>query len=125
MKAGEPLTPIEAMAAPWIIEHPHYHGVLGDPANREVSSLDKSADVGESFLHLSMHLSLAEQASIDQPRGIRAALATLAFSCASLHDAHHLAMPCLGSLLAAAQQSGRLPDGTDYVECVMRQMTRR
>ena len=79
---------------------------------------------GNPFLHLSMHLSISEQCSIDQPRGIRQAVELLAARRGDLHAAHHEAMECLGQMLADAQSSGRPPDGEAYVACVQRRATR-
>ena len=67
-----------------------------------------------------MHLSLAEQVQVDQPRGIKAAVETLARRAGSLHEAHHAAMDCLGEMLWTAQRSGQPPDGEAYVDCVRR-----
>jgi hypothetical protein len=76
------------------------------------------------FLHLSMHLSISEQCSIDQPRGIRQAVELLTHKLNSLHDAHHQAMECLGRMVYESQRSGRMPDGQAYIDCVQRHATR-
>jgi hypothetical protein len=78
---------------------------------------------GQPILHLSMHLSISEQCSIDQPRGIRQAVELLARRLDSLHEAHHVAMECLGQMLWEAQRSGRPPDGEAYVASVQRRAT--
>ena len=70
-----------------------------------------------------MHLSISEQCSIDQPRGIRQAVELLAAR-SSLLDAHHAAMECLGRMMWEAQRAGRPPDGEAYVDCVQRRATR-
>ncbi len=75
------------------------------------------------FLHLSMHLSISEQCSIDQPRGIRQAVELLAARRDSLHEAHHDAMDCLGQMLWESQRAGRPPDGQAYIDCVQRKAT--
>ena len=72
---------------------------------------DGSDGGANPFLHLSMHLSISEQCSIDQPRGIRQAVELLAARRNSLHDAHHEAMECLGQMLWESQRVGRPPDG--------------
>ncbi|WP_085314251.1 DUF1841 family protein [Derxia lacustris] len=112
-----PMEPLELAAAEWIAEHPEYHDELAASA-----SADYSIDGGRTnpFLHLSMHLSLAEQVSIDQPRGIKAAVQALALRHGSLHAAHHEAMDCLGEMLWTAQRNGQPPDGEAYVDCVRR-----
>ena len=71
-RATEVLTPLESMALDWILEHPEYHGDLESP---EAMTAEYPVEHGRTnpFLHLSMHLAIAEQLSIDHPRGIRAA----------------------------------------------------
>ena len=70
-----------------------------------------------------MHLSISEQCSIDQPRGIRQAVELLAKRLDSLHDAHHAAMECLGEMLGKPTL-GRPPDGNAYIAAVQRRATR-
>jgi hypothetical protein len=87
---------------------------------------DFSVENGQTnpFLHLSMHVSVSEQCSIDQPRGIRQAVELLAAKRNSLHDAHHEVMECLGAMLWESQRSGRPPDGQAYIAAVQRLATR-
>ena len=115
-----PLTPLETLASLWIAEHPEYHADVSDEA--AALAADYRVDAGRTnpFLHLSMHLSISEQCSIDQPPGIRGAVEATAARLGSLHDAHHQAMECLGEMIWQSQRSGRPPDGDAYVECVRR-----
>jgi hypothetical protein len=76
--AREVLTPMEAVAAQWIAEHPEYAGDLADVDAALAAVYTVEDGRTNPFLHLSMHLSIAEQCSIDQPRGIRQALELLA-----------------------------------------------
>lgn len=123
-RAAEVMTPMEAIAARWIAQHPEYADDLAD----EAAALAKVYTVEEGrtnpFLHLSMHLSIEEQCSIDQPHGIRQALELLAAKRNSLHDAHHEVMECLGEMIWASQRSGLPPDGQAYLEAVRRRATR-
>ena len=122
-RAGQPMDALETLAAQWMQEHPEYHPELVD-AEAAVSRTYDAQDGGSNpFLHLSMHLSISEQCSIDQPRGIRQAVELLAARRGSLHDAHHEAMECLGQMLWESQRAGRPPDGQADVECVQRRAT--
>jgi hypothetical protein len=123
MRANEILTPLEAIARDWIVQHPEYHDDLADV--NEALAADYSVEKGKSnpFLHLSMHLSIAEQISIDQPPGIRAAFTTLAGKIGE-HEAYHEIMECLGEMIWQSQRSGLPPDGTAYVENVRRRAAR-
>ncbi len=123
-RAGQPLEALETLAALWIDEHPEYHADLADADAAVARNYDESGGGRENpFLHLSMHLSVSEQCSIDQPRGIRQAVELLAKRRDSLMDAHHAAMECLGQMLWQSQRSGRPPDGEAYVACVQRKAT--
>ena len=123
-REGLPMSPMESMAADWIAEHPEYHADLAD-AEAAVSR-NYAVEDGRTnpFLHLSMHLSIAEQCGIDQPTGIRQAVGLLAARRNSLHDAHHEVMDCLGEMIWASQRSGLPPDGLAYLEAVRRRATR-
>ncbi len=120
---GLPLTPLEMMAADWVAEHPEYEGDLADEeaAVAAVYTVDEGRT--NPFLHLSMHLSISEQLSIDQPRGIRQAFELLAARRGSVHEAQHEVMECLGEMLWESQRSGRPPDGEAYIDAVRRRAT--
>jgi hypothetical protein len=124
MRGNDILTPLEAIARDWIVEHPEYHDDFADVD--AALAADYSVEQGKSnpFLHLSMHLSIAEQISIDQPPGIRAAFILLANRLGSEHEAYHEIMECLGEMIWQSQRSGLPPDGVAYVECVQRRATR-
>ncbi len=119
-RVGEPLEPLQALAAELILQHPEYHALLEDAE----ASLAREwpPELGETnpFLHLGLHLAIAEQLSIDQPRGIRSLYQAL---CARLDDEHaaqHVLMECLAETIWYAQRSGQAPDATAYLACVKR-----
>ncbi len=124
VRERRPLLPIEAIAARWIEQHPEYHAELADVEAALAADYTIEDGRANPFLHLSMHLSLDEQLSIDQPSGIAQAVQLLAARLGSMHDAQHEAMECLGEMLWASQRSGLPPDGQAYLECVRRRATR-
>jgi hypothetical protein len=123
-RAGQPMEAIETLASQWIEEHPEYHADFSDADAALEKMYDVEAGKTNPFLHLSMHLSISEQCSIDQPRGIRQAVELLAARRNSLHDAHHEAMECLGQMVWESQRAGRPPDGAAYIDCVQRRATK-
>ncbi len=123
-RTGQPMEAIETLASQWIDEHPEYHADFADVDAALQSMATPEAGRTNPFLHLSMHLSISEQCSIDQPRGIRQAVELLTHRRNSLHDAHHEAMECLGTMLWESQQAGRPPDGDAYIACVQRRATK-
>jgi hypothetical protein len=86
-RSGAPATPIETIAADWIAEHPEHHDELAELDRALAARYDGSDGRSNPFLHLSMHLSISEQVSIDQPAGIRQALELLAARLGSRHAA--------------------------------------
>ena len=122
-RAGQALEAIETIASQWQEEHPEYHADFADVDAALARMHETEAGKTNPFLHLSMHLSISEQCSIDQPRGIRQAVELLAARRNSLHDAHHEAMDCLGQMLWESQRAGRPPDGDAYIACVQRRAT--
>lgn len=123
-QTSQPLDALETLASQWIAEHPEYHGDFADEAAALAAMKDAVEGRTNPFLHLSMHLSISEQCSIDQPRGIRQAVELLTARRQSLHDAHHEAMECLGRMIWESQRSGRPPDGAAYIDCVQQRATR-
>jgi hypothetical protein len=121
---GQPMDALETLASQWVAEHPEYHADFSDVD----AALERMYEVKDSkinpFLHLSMHLSVSEQCSIDQPRGIRQAVELLTAKRDSLHDAHHETMDALGQMIWESQRSGRPPDGHAYIDAVQRRATK-
>jgi Domain of unknown function (DUF1841) len=121
-KAAEVLTPLEAIALDWIIEHPEYYA---DFENDQAMTTDYSVDKGRTnpFLHLSMHLAIAEQLSIDHPPGIWAAYQQLV-NRSDAHQAAHEIMECLGQVVWEAQRLGTPLDSDSYIELIRQRALR-
>ena len=109
----------EATAADLIAEHPEYHALLEDPQAAVEREFTPEGGQMNPFLHLSLHLAIAEQISIDQPPGIKAAYAALRRTL-DVHDAEHAIMECLGETLWRAQRNNAPMEGEAYLDCVRR-----
>jgi hypothetical protein len=123
-RTGGILTPLEAMAAEWIVEHPEYQTELSDEQAASHAEYLPEGGRTNPFLHLSMHLAISEQLSIDQPPGIRAAHERLAARLGSMHDAQHAIMECLGETLWEAQRNNTPPDTEAYLARIERRASR-
>jgi hypothetical protein len=123
LRGGLPLDPMERIAARWLTEHPEYDADLADEATALAAIYEVEGGRTNPFLHLSMHLSIEEQVAIDQPTGIRQAVALLAARRGSLHEAHHEVMECLGEMIWTSQRSGQPPDGPAYIDAVRQRAT--
>jgi Domain of unknown function (DUF1841) len=115
-----PATPLEVIAADIVDMHPEYHALLD--AGEEALAREWTPEDGETnpFLHLSLHLAIAEQLSIDQPPGIRAAFESRLSRHGERHAALHDILDCLGETLWRAGRDRAPPDGAAYLDCIRR-----
>jgi len=120
-RAREPLSGLERIAASLVAQHPEYHAVLEDPErNLDRDWQPERGDVNP-FLHLSLHLAVAEQLSIDQPAGIRAEFDRIHMARGDEHAALHAVLECLAEVIWNAQRHGTPPDAALYLACLARQ----
>ena len=113
----------EVTAAELIEQHPEYHALLENPEAAVAQEFTPEGGQMNPFLHLSLHLAIADQFSIDQPPGIRAAYQALRQRL-EVHDAEHAVLECLGEALWRAQQNGGAIDAELYLENVRRAASR-
>jgi hypothetical protein len=115
-----PLEGLERTAIEIILMHPEHYPLLDNPERNLETEFTPEDGAVNPFLHLSLHLAIAEQLSIDQPRGIAAAYRELAGRTASPHDALHALLECLGEIVWLAQRGGTAPDELAYLDCIRR-----
>lgn len=119
-QGGAELSALEGLIAGIIEQHPEYHLLLNDPD--AALGHEASPATGESnpFLHMAMHITLAEQLSTDRPTGFRHLYQRILQASADSHDAEHHMMECLGLVLWEAQRAGRQPDEQAYLVALAR-----
>jgi hypothetical protein len=114
-RAGEPLAGIETLALDVILQHPENHEMLAQPKRyREKDYNDES----NPFLHMSLHLALEEQLSIDQPPGIAGLYQKIFLRFNDRHAALHEALECLAETVWRAQRDKAAPDAEAYLSCM-------
>jgi hypothetical protein len=114
---GVPLAGMDALALDVILQHPEYHAALDEPERTRDRDY---ADEANPFLHMSLHVALEEQLSIDQPAGIRDAWKALLARAGERHRALHEALECLAETLWRAQREAKSPDAAAYLSCLRR-----
>jgi hypothetical protein len=112
------LTPLENIAARWLVEHPEYYAELQDEA--KAVATDYSPETGRinPFLHLSMHLSISEQVQADIPVGLKNAYGLALSKYGDPHQTHHAVMEVLGRVLWESQRQNTPPDMLAFVDGV-------
>ena len=114
-----PLTPLEGMAVDIMVDHPEYQQILSQ--RDQYVDRDYAPEHGDinPFLHMSMHLSIREQISIDQPPGVMAQHQRLCRSLGGAMEAEHAMMDCLAEMIWQAQRAGTAPDASIYLACLV------
>jgi hypothetical protein len=121
-RAGQPLVGMEGLALEVILLHPEYHDVLSQPGrSRERDYVDES----NPFLHMSLHIALEEQLSIDQPPGIAQRFQALIALYQDRHEALHQALECLAETVWRAQRDNAPPDAAAYLDCLAARARRK
>lgn len=119
-RAGAPLEGLETVALQVLLLHPEYHPVL---ENRDRSAArEYFPESGETnpFLHLSLHLALEEQLSIDQPPGVAQRFQDLLAKSGERHDTLHQAIDCLAEMVWRSRKDKAPPDAGLYLGCLER-----
>ena len=116
------LTDLEKIAYTIILTHSEYHSILAD--RNKYADYQWTVEMGQTnpFLHLSMHMSIVEQLSIDQPFGIKALYHELCTKSGDAHATEHEVMDCLGEMLWQAQNTRQAPDAQIYLSCLNRKL---
>jgi len=114
-----PLVGAEVTAADLAERHPEYHALLTDAEGALDKEWTPEGGQMNPFLHLSLHLAIHEQVSIDQPPGIRAAFNSLRTRL-DPHAAEHVLLECLGETIWRAQRENKPMDALAYVDAIRR-----
>ncbi len=109
------LTDLEKLGLHIMHMHPEYHPILDAP--EQFKHVAYYPEMGETnpFLHMSLHLSVLEQISINQPIGIAPIYQKLLFKHQNEHDAQHDILECLGETIWLAQRNQTGLDSEHYL----------
>lgn len=109
------LSDLEKIAVEVMQMHPEYHAVLDAP--ERYMSQQYFPEMGETnpFLHLSLHLSVIEQISINQPTGISGIYHTLRQQHDDAHLAYHDLIDCLAETIWQSQRQNIPLDAAHYL----------
>lgn len=121
-RSGQPLEGLESTALEVVLLHPEYHALLADRERNIERDYTPEAGSLNPFLHLSLHLSIAEQLAMGQPPGISELFEALVSKFGDRHEALHTVLECLGDTVWQANRSGSPPDQDAYLACLRRHL---
>jgi hypothetical protein len=110
------LTDLEKIAIEVMQMHPEYHYILDAPERYMHEQYFPEMGTTNPFLHLSLHLSVIEQISINQPIGIAPIYAQLCQQHNDSHLAQHDILDCLAETIWQAQRNNAPLDAENYLD---------
>jgi len=111
---NKPLEPLEKQLSSIIEIHPEYHDLIG---NIDSEYFPEQGEVNP-FLHIYLHLTLRDQLTIDQPKGIKAVHQKLIKQHKNLHIVDHLMMECIVEMIYMSQKNNTAIDNKKYLNCI-------
>jgi hypothetical protein len=114
-KQHSPLSDLEKIAVEVIQMHPEYQPILEAPERYMHQQYFPEMGETNPFLHLSLHLSVIEQISINQPIGIKEIYAKLQQKYGDKHMAQHDLLECLDETIWQAQHNNTPLDSIHYL----------
>ncbi len=114
-KQKQPLEGVEKIGVQVMQSHPEYHAILGDA--KHYMQQQYFPEMGETnpFLHMSLHMSVLEQISINQPIGIASIYQQLIAKHQNELDAQHDLIDCLAETIWQAQRNQQPLDAENYL----------
>jgi Domain of unknown function (DUF1841) len=119
-KAQQILTDLEKIALGVMHMHPEYHAILDKPEQFKQQEFFPEFGETNPFLHMSLHLSILEQISINQPIGITDIYEKLKLKHQTEHQFEHQAqhdiLECLAETIWQAQRNNTGMDSMQYLQ---------
>jgi len=119
-KQSQALQGVESLLIDVILLHPEYHSILENQDKYLDFDFPPEQGQGNPFLHMSLHVTIEEQLSMDNPAGIHQHFQTLQQS-HDKHDALHLLLECLAEAIWKAQKYDSADLEKDYLACITEQ----
>jgi len=105
------LDPLEEQLAKIIEKHPEYQDIINNIDTEYFPEQGKT----NPFLHINLHLSLQDQLSLDQPKGIKKIYIDLIKKLKDAHQVEHLMMDHIAEMIFNSQQYGKPMDLENYL----------
>ncbi|CUT16911.1 MULTISPECIES: DUF1841 family protein [Candidatus Ichthyocystis] len=116
MLAQKPLLGLEEKASHIIALHPEYHRILSHPHMYLEYEFVPESGMANPFLHLSLHLTIAEQIDTNQPHGISNLFSKLHKKNTDEHTARHAILEILEDELWNAVNNQKTFDHQQYLQ---------
>ena len=105
------LEPLELQLAKIVEKHPEYHDLI---KNLDSEYFPEQGNTNP-FLHINLHLTLQDQLTMDQPKGIKGIHNRLLVKIKDEHEVEHMMMEHIAEMIFNAQKNNTAFDLDGYI----------
>ena len=110
-KANQFLEPLELQLAKIIEKHPEYQEIIN---NLDTDYFPEQGKINP-FLHINLHLTLQDQLSLDQPKGVKEVYNSLLKKNKDTHQVEHIMMEQIAEMIFNSQKNNKPMDQEQYL----------
>ena len=111
-RSNNKLEPLEHQLAKIIERHPEYQDIIKNLEDEYFPEQGKT----NPFLHINLHLSLQDQLSLDQPKGIQKIYNDILKKIKDAHQVEHIMMEQIAEMIFISQKYNKPMDLQNYLE---------
>lgn len=121
-QAKEPMEKLESLIAELIATHPQYQAAVENHDHED--GIDQTLSQ-QAFMHLSLHLAIREQVSMNQPFGITMLYQQACQQRNNDSEAEHVLMDALQEMMIRAQSAPGGLDDALYLQLIQQRLTKK
>ena len=110
----EQLEPLELQLSKIIEQHPEYQNLI---KNLDSEYFPEQGNTNP-YLHINLHLTLQDQITMDQPKGIRDIHSQLIVKIKDAHEVEHMMMEHIAEMIFNAQKNNAAFDLDGYIQAL-------
>ena len=110
----EQLEPLELQLSKIVEQHPEYQNLI---KNLDSEYFPEQGNTNP-FLHINLHLTLQDQLTMDQPKGIRGIHNRLLVKIKDEHEVEHMMMEHIAEMIFNAQKNNTAFDLDGYIQAL-------
>ena len=110
----EQLEPLELQLSKIVEQHPEYQNLI---KNLDSEYFPEQGNTNP-FLHINLHLTLQDQITMDQPKGIKKIHSQLLLKIKDAHEVEHMMMEHIAEMIFNAQKNNAAFDLDGYIKAL-------
>ena len=110
----EQLEPLELQLSKIVEQHPEYQNLI---KNLDSEYFPEQGNTNP-FLHINLHLTLQDQITMDQPKGIKEIHSQLLLKIKDAHEVEHMMMEHIAEMIFNAQKNNAAFDLDVYIQAL-------